>query len=78
MGKVIFWVVVVFALLFVLRLWNANKVRARRDAEAHKAAGPQAMVQCSNCGVFLPKADARLEDSAWRCQDRGCSAHEAR
>lgn len=75
MGKIIVWIVIVFALLFALRLYNASKSRSRRDAAADKAAAPQAMVQCSQCGVFLPRTDARLVDNAYRCQDGGCSAH---
>jgi hypothetical protein len=78
MGKIIFWIVVVFALLFALRLYNASKSRSRRDAAAGKAADPQAMVQCSQCGVFLPRTDARLVDSAYRCQDGSCAAHAKR
>ncbi|MEP7329610.1 MAG: PP0621 family protein [Betaproteobacteria bacterium] len=76
MGKIVFWLVVIFGLLFALRLWNAGKARARRNDAAGQAASPQAMVQCSNCGVFLPKTDARLVNSAYRCQDGGCAAHE--
>ena len=76
MGKIVFWIVVVFALLFALRLWNASKARSRGDAAKSKPESPQAMVQCSNCGVFLPKTDARLVNSAYRCQDGGCRSHE--
>ena len=78
MGKIIFWMVVVFAVLFAVRLWNASQVRKRRDAAAGKAADPQAMVQCSQCGVFLPKTEARLVDRAYRCQEGGGAAHPKR
>ena len=78
MGKIIFWMVVVFAVLFAVRLWNASQAKRRRDAAASKAGDPQAMVQCSECGVFLPKAEARLVDQAFRCPDGGCAAHPKR
>ena len=33
MGKIVFWLVVVFGVLFALRLWNVAKARAlRKDA----------------------------------------------
>ena len=78
MGKLIFWMVVVFAVLFALRLWNARQARKRRDASTGKSADPQAMVQCGECGVFLPKAEARLVDRTYRCPDGGCAAHPKR
>lgn len=78
MGKIIFWMVVVFALLFAVRLWNASKAKSRRDAAAGRPADAQSMVQCSQCGVFLPKGEARLVDQAYRCQDGGCAAHPKR
>ena len=78
MGKIIFWMVVVFAVLFALRLWNASQAKKRRDAAAGKAGEPQAMVKCSECGVFLPKAEARLVDKSYRCADGGCAAHPKR
>jgi len=73
-GKVIVWIVVVFVILFVLRLVSVGK--ARRSARAHspeekKAAG--AMVRCAECGVFLPKADALPSPKGFRCGDAACA-----
>ena len=69
MGKVIFWIVVVFAVLF----GAAAPQRRQGEATARDAAAPQggdaarqgaAMVRCARCGVFLPQADARADRAA--------------
>ncbi|MCC7325377.1 MAG: hypothetical protein IT521_01045 [Burkholderiales bacterium] len=77
MGKIVFWVVVVFVLLFALRMWNLAKARSRsRSAQARKDA-PQPMVQCVRCGVFLPAADAQAVPGGYRCTDPACTVHRS-
>ena len=73
MGKVIFWIVVVFAVLFALRLYNAAqaKKRARRQCGAPASRGP--MVRCAKCGVFLPRAEAMTVPTRFRCHDPNCA-----
>jgi len=76
LGKLIFWIVIVFAVLFALRLWNAAKARAGRAG----APGPAdsrpppatAMIECVDCGVFLPRTDATTTPSGYRCGDPAC------
>jgi uncharacterized protein len=75
-SKVIFWIVVVFVILFVLRLISVAKARRtdnrRQPApEDKKAAGT--MVRCAECGVFLPKADALPSPKGFRCSDPACA-----
>jgi hypothetical protein len=85
MGKIIFWLVVVFAVLLVLRLINAGKARAR-DAAAREAArgtgsgkaGTTAMVRCVGCGVFLPRAEARALPDGFHCGNADCAQHRTR
>ena len=76
MGKVIFWLVIVFAVLFGLRLLNASKLRAgRKDAGGPKTSrGPadMAMIKCVECGVFLPRTDATTAPDGYRCGDPAC------
>ena len=75
MSKIIFWIVVVFVLLFVLRLWNTAKLRARNSKKASPAPkGAQAMVKCGRCGVFLPAPDARSTPDGFRCGDPACAS----
>jgi hypothetical protein len=77
MGKVVFWIVVVFAVLLVLRILNMSKAKRRAD-EARRAAEPggrppEAMVRCVRCGVFLPRADAKLGPAGPLCNDPACA-----
>jgi uncharacterized protein len=72
-GKVIFWMVIVFAVLFCLRMYNADqqKKRARRDAPPPDDPG-EAMVRCTRCGIFLPRSEAQLVGGKIRCRDKEC------
>lgn len=72
MGKIIFWLVVVFVALFALRIYNAAKARkgAARRSKGH--APPQLMVRCVQCGVYLPEPDARTTAHGYRCRDPVC------
>ena len=71
MGKIIFWLVVVFAVLFVLRLVNSAKAKHRRRA----AAPPpevENMVRCVSCGTFVPRAEAKSGPLGLTCGERKC------
>jgi hypothetical protein len=77
MGKVIFWLVIVFAVLFGLRLLAAGKARRRADdaKRAAEAGGRPAgtMVRCVRCGVFLPRAEAQPAPGGHVCADPECA-----
>ena len=76
MGKIVFWIVVVFVLLFALRLWNAAKARRRADAAQKAAKGAvERMVRCQRCGVYFPRAEALVVDSGYICGDAKCRQH---
>ena len=76
MGKVIFWIVVVFVILFAVRMLNVVKLRGMRNdaADAGNARGPAAtpMIKCVECGVFLPATDATTAPGGYRCGDPAC------
>lgn len=74
MGKFIFWMIVVFAVLFCLRMYNVaqQKKRERRDAPPPSGSG-ESMVRCANCGIFLPRSEALLIGGKVRCRDKGCA-----
>lgn len=75
MGKIIVWIVVVFAILFVLRLLNVAKAGRDKARRKESQAGTQAdgaMVRCVSCGVFLPKSDALPSPQGFRCGDPAC------
>ncbi len=73
MGKIVLWIVVVFAILFALRLYNVAKARSRARSKAAGPAAPESMVRCARCGVFLPRADAQEADDGYRCSDPKCA-----
>ena len=76
MGKLIFWLVVVFAAMFVLRLsMSPSTARtAARSARAGDAgAKPAAMIRCADCGVFLPSTDAVKSARGPVCGDAQCA-----
>jgi hypothetical protein len=69
-GKVVFWLVVVFVVLFALRLVNASKNRARNRDRA--AGHVDATTRCVDCGVYLPSADAIAGPRGPLCGDAKC------
>lgn len=74
MGKVIFWLVVFFVVLFVLRLVNVANSR-NRDRKARPGPPPpsgSAMLRCVNCGVYLPSADVTQGPRGPLCADPEC------
>ena len=77
MAKIVVWIVVVFLVLFALRLYNAAKARARARRQPRQS-GAQPMVQCVGCGVFLPAPDARRTAEGFRCGDPHCAGNVSR
>jgi uncharacterized protein len=78
MTKILVWIVVVFAVLFGLRLLNAAKARRRDDRGDRNAGGTkpaETMVRCARCGVYLPRADAKPGPAGLTCGDPGCAQH---
>lgn len=85
MGKIIFWIVVFFVVLFALRLASILGSRRRPDDERPDSRDPGSTkpraplapgtptVRCSQCGAFIPKAEAVLRLTGYRCADSGCA-----
>jgi hypothetical protein len=80
MGKIVFWLIVFFVVLLVLRLVNAANSRAANG----KAPGGRndtkhtAMARCVNCGVYLPRSDAVDGPRGPVCGDPQCLPREKR
>ena len=77
MSKIIFWIVVVFVVLFALRLVNSGKAKRRaRESGAEEKTPPvgETMVRCDKCGVFLPMGDARPVAEGYVCRNPGCDS----
>lgn len=75
MGKVVFWIVIVFVVLLGLRILNlaGAKRRTRESGKARPGAPEETMVRCASCGVYLPRADALPSGNGYLCGDPGCS-----
>jgi hypothetical protein len=71
MAKIILWIVIIFAVLFVLRLVNAKKSR-RAGGDAAKGPNAQAMIRCVSCGVYVPRADAKPGPAGLTCGEAVC------
>jgi uncharacterized protein len=73
MMKVVAWLVLIFVVLFALRMINVRKARARNSARNAGPVEAQAMVRCARCGVFLPRTDALQVDGGYTCADSECA-----
>ena len=75
MGKIVFWLVVVFVVLLGLRLMNLAAAKRRRDEAAARrpAATADRMVRCVRCGLYLPQAEAAPSAAGYVCADGRCS-----
>ena len=80
MGKIVFWLIIVFAVLLVLRLVNTAQSRDRRGwaSAGGKSRKQDEMVRCVDCGVYLPSADARTGPKGPLCGDPQCVRSHAR
>lgn len=67
MGKLLFWIVLIIAVLFVARI-AARMAAARQAGEQPKGRSqpapanhaPESMVRCAHCGIHLPRSEAVL------------------
>ena len=77
MTKIIAWLILIFLVLFALRMINIRNARARRNAARDAAAKPAAepMVRCVRCGVYLPRTEAREISGGYACSSGACSSH---
>lgn len=67
MAKLLIWVVVIIAALFITRLitHKKNTVRTRPD-RAPTPKGAEQMVRCAHCGIYLPRSEALMSnDHTW-------------
>ena len=73
MVKIVFWLVVVFLVLFAVRVYNAAKAHKRSARRSEGPPPPQLMVRCVQCGVYLPEPEARATATGYRCRDPACA-----
>ena len=72
MGKLLFWIVIIIAVLCVARI--AARMAAARDARPvsrrpSRPPSPAAaqMVRCAHCGIHLPRSEALLQNGRTWC-----------
>lgn len=80
MGKIIFWLIVFFVALLVLRLINvANSRSANGEAASRRPkAKDTATTRCVSCGVYLPSVDAIQGPRGPICGDPKCLPRDTR
>jgi uncharacterized protein len=65
MGRLIFIVIVVVALVWLLR----RALAGPRKPPAQGGAAQGELVSCAHCGVNLPKSEARSADGRFYCSE---------
>jgi hypothetical protein len=75
MTKIVAWLILIFVVLLAFRVITMRNNRARRRAadpgKPVDAGAP--MVRCVNCGVYLPRAEARTANDGFACADGQCA-----
>ena len=72
MSKIIAWLILIFIVLFALRMIGLRNARKRRAETPHNDKSGAPMVRCIRCGVFLPRADAAKVSGGYACADGQC------
>ena len=78
MGKIVFWIVVFFVIMLGLRFLNVGRSR-RSSRDRERREGPRELppaeptVRCEACGVYLPRSEAAVTDTGFRCGDPACA-----
>jgi uncharacterized protein len=76
MTKILIWIVVIFVVLFGLRLVNIANAKRRAHTKGRDSPPPkpsESMVRCARCGVYLPRADATPGPGGLICAEPGCA-----
>ena len=80
MAKIIAWLVLIFLVLFALRMIGMRNARAQRKscqggnaAKATSAKPGEPMVRCTRCGVYLPRKEAREVSGGYACAAGECA-----
>jgi hypothetical protein len=79
MAKIIAWLILIFLVLFALRMIGMRNARAQRKSGQGNTAratsakpGAEPMVRCIRCGVYLPRKEAREVADGYACAAGEC------
>ncbi len=73
MSRLLFLFVVIAVVYWLLKSYR--KQSAKQDVPA---ASSEDMVRCAQCGVHLPKSEARLSDGKFFCGEAHRREHESK
>jgi len=73
-SKIISWVILIFVVLFALRMIGLRNARKRRTQPEPEDKTGAPMVRCARCGVFLPRAEAMSVSGGYACANGRCAA----
>lgn len=68
MVKLLLWVIIIIAMLFITRLITHKKPFAAppRKGKPPAPQGTEQMVRCAHCGIYLPRSEALMSnDHTW-------------
>jgi hypothetical protein len=72
MGKALLFIAVFFTVLLCMRFWSVhkkkgqdNKPKSPPEKQHHTE---QALVKCTSCNKYIPKAESVLAAQGYRCQ----------
>ena len=74
MAKII---LLVLGLLFAYWILRSYRRRVDRREEQGRAAGPEDMVRCAQCGVHLPRSESVTTQGSFYCSADHERAHRA-
>jgi len=80
MGKLLFWLIVIFVGLLAARLLAQQAAKKSRQQPgvprtAHNGHGSEALVRCTHCGIHLPRSQAVLMDEQIWCSPEHARQH---
>jgi hypothetical protein len=73
--KLLLWVILIGAALLALRLVNLAAAKRRKSAAqsaSPQRSGPDNMVRCVRCGVYVPSTDAKPGPDGLTCGEPVC------
>ena len=73
MSKIVAWLILIFVVLFALRMIASRNARKRRAQTSPNDKAGAPMVRCVRCGVFLPRAEAAAVNGGYACADGRCA-----
>ena len=76
MARIVLFLIIAFIIYLLIRGFMRKQVKRGEAEEAlAKSRAGEDMVQCSRCGVNLPRSEAREEAGTYYCRDNPRCLH---